>query len=147
MDDSPIFRRIICANIVPDLADRGILHPQIQHEWSVDREARKSYLTATRDVGDGPFFMTIMHVALTCFFFSTIHLVMRPSSGMASAQRRITSGVQADTCSSVYADAGAIIASIKSAAQKVRMEASPGCFGNSGGQRAAKGKVPSWPVI
>src|SRR6478735_5994579 len=69
MDDSPIFRRIICANIVPDLADRGTLHPQIQHEWSVDREARKSYLTATRDVGDGPFFMTIMHVALTCFFF------------------------------------------------------------------------------
>jgi hypothetical protein len=31
-----------------------------------------------------------------------------------------------DTCSSVYADADAIIATIKSVAQKVRMEASPG---------------------
>ena len=68
------------------------------------------YLAATRDVGDGPFFITIMHVALTCAFFWIIHLMMRPSSGMASEQRRITSGVQADTCSSVYADAGAIIA-------------------------------------
>src|SRR6185295_8256358 len=67
--------------------------------------------------------MTIRHVALTCVFFWIMHLVMRPSSGMASAQRRITSGVQADTCSSVYADAGAIIATRKSVAQKARMAA------------------------
>jgi hypothetical protein len=83
------------------------------------------YLAATRDVGDGPFFMTIKHVALICFFFWIMHLVMRPWSGMASAQRRMTSGVQADTCSSVYADAGAIIAMIKTVAKNVRMEVSP----------------------
>ena len=39
--------------------------------------------------------------ALTCVCFWIIHLVMRPSSGMAAEQRRITSGVQAETCSSV----------------------------------------------
>ena len=92
--------------------------------WKIsDRAFTYRYLTATRDVRDGPFFMALMQAVLICFFFWIIHLVMRPSSGIASEQRRITSGVQADTCSSVYADAGAIITMIKSAAQKVRMEA------------------------
>jgi hypothetical protein len=103
-------------------------------------------LAATRDVGDGPFFITIMHVALICFFFWIIHLVMRPSSGMASEQRRITSGVQADTCSSVYADADAIIATIKSVAQKVRMEASP-AFWKFGETTGGEGKGSMVVVI
>src|SRR4051794_30061512 len=65
----------------------------------------RNYLTATRDTAD-PFLKAVMQAALTCFCFWIIHLVMRPSSGMASEQRSITSDVQAETCSSVYASAG-----------------------------------------
>jgi hypothetical protein len=78
------------------------------------------YLTATRavEVAD---LKAIIQPMLTCFFFCIIHFTMRPSSGMASEHRRITSGVQAATCSSVYANAGEIIKTVTSTAPKVRM--------------------------
>jgi hypothetical protein len=79
-----------------------------------------AYLTATRavEVAD---LKAIIQAILTCFFFCIIHFTMRPSSGMASEHRRITSGVQAATCSSVYANAGATIKTVNSNALKVRM--------------------------
>jgi hypothetical protein len=80
----------------------------------------RSHLPATRaiEVAD---LKAIMHATLTCFFFCIMHFTMRPWSGMASEHRRITSGVQAATCSSVYANAGAIIKTVKNAALKARM--------------------------
>jgi hypothetical protein len=79
-----------------------------------------NYLTATRavEVAD---LKAIMHAKLICVFFCIMHLMMRPSLGMASEHKRITSGVQAATCSSVYANAGAIVKTVNSSTLKVRM--------------------------